>query len=614
VVAVAGNRYWGEVDRSTGQLLWLEPVDAPTLSINRRYEDVPQVTQCPPPASSALAQFWSAVAAVEATQGAKRLTEEAVARMLREQGPKLKEMQKQIANIERQESLSAQQHVIVGGRTRSIRELQAEIQEIVDAYDPSIPRSSPLYTPPAPFIRLPYQTSGPLFVDIQGGPAVRLDTGQPAFLPSTVAGRQGARGVLLEAGDFVPGYAGITTTNVRDLAMLRILSQNLPQWPASTPGVPAAQPQPWIWDPRIAFPPQGPVSVLTTPGAPGTTPAPQAFFPPLGGDVEPGLPRLIPTAAAGRTAQQDVSGLQPSTHPELHGQVDRAYWRRPFALASANTETTAAIGKEIAQWLKPGGFLELRLLRGGEVAQAEAIARQIPDARVVTVPRGAIAAYASAGQRPPGLANEQWAVLQEAGPDIRGEFGALGQGQFARIVRIYRGGPAPQQAQVGGADYLQGGLAVGFGALSVYAGLQDPNRVVSALKVVGGGAQIIGGASYAIGLARDSVRAVRFGARITAVGGYITAPLTLVDFYRDMQRKFDPGVEPMSGEEALYDSVENTMKLAGMFYPEAAIGALAIHYGVTPMAEKASEYLTPMFVEGISRAYGVPPQFVWGMK
>jgi len=356
------------------------------------------------------------------------------------------------------------------------------------------------------------------------------------------------------------------------------------------------------------------VSVLTTPGAPGTTPAPQAFFPPLGGDVEPGLPRLIPTAAAGRTAQQDVSGLQPSTHPELHGQVDRAYWRRPFALASANTETTAAIGKEIAQWLKPGGFLELRLLRGGEVAQAEAIARQIPDARVVTVPRGAIAAYASAGQRPPGLANEQWAVLQEAGPDIRGEFGALGQGQFARIVRIYRGGPAPQQAQVGGADYLQGGLAVGFGALSVYAGLQDPNRVVSALKVVGGGAQIIGGASYAIGLARDSVRAVRFGARITAVGGYITAPLTLVDFYRDMQRKFDPGVEPMSGEEALYDSVENTMKLAGMFYPEAAIGALAIHYGVTPMAEKASEYLTPMFVEGISRAYGVPPQFVWGMK
>jgi hypothetical protein len=81
-----------------------------------------------------------------------------------------------------------------------------------------------------------------------------------------------------------------------------------------------------------------------------------------------------------------------------------------------------------------------------------------------------------------------------------------------------------------------------------------------------------------------------------------------------MQHKFDPGVEPMSGEEALHHSVENTMKLAGMFYPKAAIGALVIHYGVTPMAEKASEYLTPTFVEGISRAYGIPSQHVWGMK
>jgi hypothetical protein len=325
-----------------------------------------------------------------------------------------------------------------GGTVSTESTPAAEYRPPPDPASPSAPqpdRPQGPATPPAP---------GPLVVDIQGGPAVQLETGQPAFLPSTVAGTPGARGVLLEAGDLVPGYAGITTTNARDLAMVRILSQNLPQWPASTPGVPAAQPQPWIWDPRIAFPPQGPVSILRTPGAPGTTPVPQAFFPPLGGDVVPGVPRLIPTRAPGRTAQQDVSGLQPSMHPELHGQVDRAYLRRPFALASANAETIAAMGREIGQWLRPGGFLELRLLRGGEAAQAEAIAQQIPNARVVTVPRGAITAYARSGQRPAGLTDEQWTVLQEAGPDIRGEFGAYGEGQFARIIRIYRGSPDDQ--------------------------------------------------------------------------------------------------------------------------------------------------------------------------
>jgi hypothetical protein len=293
---------------------------------------------------------------------------------------------------------------------------------------------------------------GPLFVDIQGGPALRPDTGGPTFLPSLVGQTPGARGFLLEPADYIPGYAGITATSARDLAMARLLAQQLPVWPSGTPGVPAAQPAPWLWDPRLSFPTQGPVQVLTTPSAPGATPVPQAYFPPLGGDVAPGVPRLIPVATAGRTAQQDVTRLQPSTHPELHGQVDRAYWRRPFALAAADPATTAAMGQEVGRWLKPGGFLELRLLRGGEEAQARAIAAQIPDSRIVSVPRWAIAAYARTGQRPRGLTNEQWAVLQEAAPDIRGEFGALGQGSFARIVRIYRGGPAPQRVLVVGAE------------------------------------------------------------------------------------------------------------------------------------------------------------------
>ena len=94
----------------------------------------------------------------------------------------------------------------------------------------------------------------------------------------------------------------------------RLLSENMPQWPATAPGAPGQAPAPWQWDPTLAFPTQGPVQVLTTPGLPGTTPVPQAFFPPIGGDVVPGVPRLIPIAAPGRTAQQDVTGTA-AEHP-----------------------------------------------------------------------------------------------------------------------------------------------------------------------------------------------------------------------------------------------------------------------------------------------------------
>jgi hypothetical protein len=155
------------------------------------------------------------------------------------------------------------------------------------------------------------------------------------------------------------------------------------------------------------------------------------------------VPRLIPIQIGAQTAQQDVTALQASTHPELYGQVDQMFWRRPFALAAADAATTNAMGQEIGRMLKPGGFIELRLLRGGEEAQAQAIAAQIPGSRVVVVPRGAILSFARDGERPPGLDDEQWAILQNAGPDIRGDYGALGQGMFARLVRIYRGSAPP---------------------------------------------------------------------------------------------------------------------------------------------------------------------------
>ncbi|MGA9671128.1 MAG: hypothetical protein WBQ94_18100, partial [Terracidiphilus sp.] len=155
-----------------------------------------------------------------------------------------------------------------------------------------------------------------------------------------------------------------------------------------------------------------------------------------------------------------------------------------------------------------------------------------------------------------------------------------------------------------GVSFTQGGFTALFGAMSIYSGMNDPNRVVGDLKIAAGGAQVVGGASYAIGNALDSVAAVRWGSRLGEVGGYATSAFVLYDFYRDMGRKFEPGGStPVSGEEALADSMESTMKLAGVFFPEAAVGAVALEYGVKPLAGKAAEYITPTFLGAIDQIY-----------
>ncbi|MEP6815873.1 MAG: hypothetical protein ABI873_10015, partial [Marmoricola sp.] len=124
---------------------------------------------------------------------------------------------------------------------------------------------------------------------------------------------------------------------------------------------------------------------------------------------------------------------------------------------------------------------------------------------------------------------------------------------------------------------------------------------------------VVGGVTYALGLVGDSFGAVRFGSRLAGVGGYITAPLAFVDLYRHMSRKFDPQAPPMDMADSGFEAVDDTLKIAAILYPEALIGAAVVHYGLRPVAQKTSEYLTPMFIGGISQAYGVPEQDLWGM-
>jgi hypothetical protein len=325
-------------------------------------------------------------------------------------------------------------------------------------------RTPAVVTDPATPTPAPAPGRGPLIVDLQSGPQVGIHPNLPGFgapnlLPRLVGSTPGARGVAVEGGDWLIGYPttraalpgvpglripGASPTTPLDLQLSRQLVQSTPHWPpyrardvgralrGLTDPELAAAPftlQPWQINPGAAFPRSGPVVVLTEGSG-----APSAFFPPLGGRPGPGLPqRLVPIN------QADVVALQPSTHPALHGRVDQIYWRRPFALTSATPDVVTQMGQEVNRMLRPGGFIEFRVLASGDVQVARGLAAQIPGARVVEVPRGAIRTYGTTGTRPPGLNDEQWQILEAAGPDIRGELSQLGQGRFNRIIRVFKG-------------------------------------------------------------------------------------------------------------------------------------------------------------------------------
>ncbi len=270
--------------------------------------------------------------------------------------------------------------------------------------------------------------TGRIIVDLQGGPTVTPKG--PSFLLDRVQQTPGAAGVNIEGGDYVLSYQGIKPTGPRDLAFSRMLVQNLPEWP-SGPGLSTDWPQ-WRFDPHVRFPKSGPVTVLQNPALPGQTPTPQVFFPPVSR-----------SGAAMPTNLSDVAGLTPTEHPQLYGRVDEAYWRRGFGIGRADPETATALGGQFNRMLKPGGFAEIRALVSRDVQVVRQAAQAMPGARIVEVPQSAIKSYAAsleagADVRPNGLSDEQWSILQAAGPDIQGAHGALGEGVFNRIIRIYK--------------------------------------------------------------------------------------------------------------------------------------------------------------------------------
>jgi hypothetical protein len=160
-------------------------------------------------------------------------------------------------------------------------------------------------------------------------------------------------------------------------------------------------------------------------------------------------------------------------------------------------------------------------------------------------------------------------------------------------------------------QYTLGGLQIGTGGLYIYSGLQQDDIKLKLLGVTGGATQVVGGASWIYGIARESTGAISFASKANMVGQVLTAPLTIYEVGRDLGA---PGEHAnRSWEENTYSGLMSGAKLAAIIYPEAAIAAIALEYGVKPVAQKISDYATPKFIGAMSQAYNIPEQYLWGM-
>lgn len=466
-------------------------------------------------AVAAAPRFWAAWQAVRLTERARQNADEAVAMLVRQQGPRIKDLQAQIATIEQQIADSEAEHVIVGGRTQAIRALKGQIDDIVKSYDPSQFGSCPV-PPPLPFLGLPYAVrDAPMF-----GPLTELQAREQAYARNA----RYAPEMYPQQGGRFGKYGGADTGN----PALR------------SDAVRSSVNDAYAYDIETNM-----VQVAN--------------------DIE----RL---ARSGVTEIHIATG----THGDAVGGLfpENAFLRqdaRSIMYTSQNHPGLRIVPYNMADRV--------------QVAQFEAMQALAAEGRL---PGGAtIAAYCFSCTRVPD-------------PD------AAPIAPFGAVETLDRSGGWAGPA-------FHGGASMAFGALGIYGGLQDPNRTVGGLKVASGGSQVVGGASYLYGHASDSLGWVRFGSRLGEVGGYAGSALALVDFYRGLQTKFEPGVQPLQGEEAVYAGIDETLKLAGAFYLPAAALALGLEYGVKPGAEKASEYLTPKFIGAMSQAYGMPEQYLWGM-
>lgn len=454
------------------------------------------------PLGSSVAQFWASVAAVGVSDDAKRLVDDAVATMLREQGPRLRELEKQIAAAEASSGL-------IGGKRERIRYFQAQRREIIAAYNPGNARRSMATALTSLSISMPHPSS---VVPLQG----------PIQPPSWAEARK-----LAEEKNAL------------------LAPDRIPDRPASFSKYGGKR---WEFSPIRTSVGDAYAYDLTT----------NKF------QVANDLERI---ARAGYTEIHIATG----THGDPIGglQPEFRFLREDARAIQATMERYSGLK-----------VIPYNMADPIQAARFEAVQALAADGRL---PGGAtVAAHCYSEAR-----------VLDPNPDPAGP--------YRSVDLLDRGTPMSTR-------YLHGGVAGAAGALNIYDGLQDPNRAAGLAKIAGGSAQMVGGASYAAGYALDSARLARFGSRAATFGGYVTAPFAALDVHRFLQQKFEG---PTADADALLGGTGLAFNLAGAIFPELALGAVVLEFGVKPVASEVSEYVAPRFIGGISELTGIPAEYLW---
>ncbi len=496
VDAMTGEQWWIlVVDPSTGAIRPVGPVSL--VPVRSEPRELPQSRLSPP--MSKLEEFAESVEAAGTQLAARRLVDEAVERLIREQGKTLSGLDKKIDDIKKSK--------FVVDHAYLIREMEQKKQDIINQYAPQVVQSSPIpniYR--APFVNLPYRVRG---IELQG----------PVFEQEY----QYASDIAPEKGVRFGKFGGYTYKH-----------------PALANAIGYANSYDWETD------------VVQ-----------------VANDLE-------------RIARQGHTEIHFATG--THGDVDGTRSLGPKRFLRDDV-------RSVMETMERHPGLKIIVYNMADPIQASRFDAVQALAADQALPGGAsLAAYCFSNL-----------CVNDPGPSTGPYHGPYGYAEG-----LDRTGPR--------IAYFQGISTAAFGALSLYGGLEDPNGAVRALKVAGGGLQTIGGVSYAVGYARDSLRMVRFGSALGTITNRVVAPLALIDVSRGMRTKFTSGYSQMSPSEKFLHESDTATTLASIWFPPAVVAALAIHFGVVPIAERGSAYLTPMFMGGISQAYGIPSQYVWGWQ
>jgi hypothetical protein len=340
------------------------------------------------------------------------------------------------------------------------------------------------------------------------------------------------------------------------------------------------------------------------PGSPSTPSGMHVPLPTNGGYAAD----IVPTRA---TPFGDVGGIE-FEHDAIRSGIQDAY-----AYDGQNTGTQTANDLER---LARAGYVEIHVLSGAHGQQNSAIGQA--DAEQLALDK---VTAQQTQDRHPGLtvkvydATDNAQLKQFIQLQKQAAAGTLSRGATLDAVCYGRnrmsdpsgGPPVPiaggRETKVGAAVSV--GTAVATGALMIQGGLQDPNKQIGTAKVGVGFAQAGGGTAYMVGMLTDSAAVAKVGSVVNEVAGHAATPLVFLDVYRHMQQH-TAGGDPRPAGEQNTEALTDGLALGGAIFSEFALPALVLQFGAKPMAEYAAEKAVPVFLGGMSQAYGIPTEYL----